>query len=431
MAAAPHGQQGWRPIAERRQPPAAGWPPDDTPGSGNNDDDNGRSSSDAAAGGGSGSRAKRAQVKNACVNCQRACKKCDSGRPCQRCVKYSLQDTCVDSKRKPRKKGVKRGPYKKRKKNDHDGGGSGGGGAGSGGPPPMAVVAAAAAGSVAGERPALRRRRTQGARTPRILGPGAIPILLSDPGLDESDIGDSDADDSGSDTPLVQGHVAPHPRLPLPLPPHHAPAMAAAGPETPTAGLAAAFSSLATTAAGAMPGAPAARFAPPQRYAGPGGQQPGGYRAHAPAPLPFAHSTGAIRLPPIASFDQAHPRPRPAPPASSLAILTDVALSSHTPPATQPLPPVYPPYPMHPPHDPRSPQRPPPDDSEQLSLQPPDDARSRHTTTGESDLSTNYASSADNDEAHDRDAAMESNIQRLSRRLRDTHLDQDSGSDVN
>ncbi|KAI7859127.1 hypothetical protein BDC45DRAFT_256295 [Circinella umbellata] len=57
---------------------------------------------------------KRKQVKNACVNCQKACKKCDDGRPCQRCVKYGLQDTCVNSVRKERKKGIKRGPYKKR-----------------------------------------------------------------------------------------------------------------------------------------------------------------------------------------------------------------------------------------------------------------------------------------------------------------------------
>ncbi|KAJ2579579.1 hypothetical protein GGH95_003033, partial [Coemansia sp. RSA 1836] len=61
------------------------------------------------------SRPKRAQVKNACVNCQRACKKCDNARPCHRCVKYNLLDSCVDSTRKPRKKGIKRGPYKKRK----------------------------------------------------------------------------------------------------------------------------------------------------------------------------------------------------------------------------------------------------------------------------------------------------------------------------
>ncbi|KAI7862808.1 serine hydrolase-domain-containing protein [Spinellus fusiger] len=60
-------------------------------------------------------KAKRKQVKNACVNCQKACKKCDEERPCQRCVKHGLVDTCVDSVRKERKKGVKRGPYKKRK----------------------------------------------------------------------------------------------------------------------------------------------------------------------------------------------------------------------------------------------------------------------------------------------------------------------------
>ncbi|KAG0318673.1 hypothetical protein BGZ99_005517 [Dissophora globulifera] len=57
---------------------------------------------------------KRRQVKNACVNCQKACKKCDEGRPCARCIKYGLTDTCVDSTRKIRKKGIKRGPYKRR-----------------------------------------------------------------------------------------------------------------------------------------------------------------------------------------------------------------------------------------------------------------------------------------------------------------------------
>lgn len=50
------------------------------------------------------------------VNCQKACKKCDDGRPCQRCIRYNLQDTCVNSMRKERRKGVKRGPYKKRGK---------------------------------------------------------------------------------------------------------------------------------------------------------------------------------------------------------------------------------------------------------------------------------------------------------------------------
>ncbi|KAF9205403.1 hypothetical protein BGZ49_004084 [Haplosporangium sp. Z 27] len=57
---------------------------------------------------------KRRQVKNACVNCQKACKKCDEGRPCARCIKYGLTETCVDSTRKVRKKGIKRGPYKRR-----------------------------------------------------------------------------------------------------------------------------------------------------------------------------------------------------------------------------------------------------------------------------------------------------------------------------
>ncbi|KAL0080081.1 Zn(2)-C6 fungal-specific transcription factor [Phycomyces blakesleeanus] len=58
---------------------------------------------------------KRKQVKNACVNCQKACKKCDEGRPCKRCVKLGLTETCINSPRKERRKGVKRGPYKKRR----------------------------------------------------------------------------------------------------------------------------------------------------------------------------------------------------------------------------------------------------------------------------------------------------------------------------
>ncbi|KAB5595675.1 hypothetical protein CTheo_913 [Ceratobasidium theobromae] len=59
-------------------------------------------------------RPKRKQVKNACSACQRACKRCDVGRPCERCIKYGMADSCRDSQRKERKKGVKRGPYKKR-----------------------------------------------------------------------------------------------------------------------------------------------------------------------------------------------------------------------------------------------------------------------------------------------------------------------------
>ncbi|ORZ02758.1 hypothetical protein BCR43DRAFT_520016 [Syncephalastrum racemosum] len=65
---------------------------------------------------------KRKQVKNACTNCQKACKKCDDARPCPRCVKYQLEDSCVNSVRKERKKGIKRGPYKRRQKNGGDSG---------------------------------------------------------------------------------------------------------------------------------------------------------------------------------------------------------------------------------------------------------------------------------------------------------------------
>ncbi|KAJ3183582.1 hypothetical protein HDU85_002011 [Gaertneriomyces sp. JEL0708] len=58
---------------------------------------------------------KRIQVKNACVNCQKACKKCDEARPCMRCMKFGLSSTCRDSERKERTKaGVKRGSYKRK-----------------------------------------------------------------------------------------------------------------------------------------------------------------------------------------------------------------------------------------------------------------------------------------------------------------------------
>ncbi|KAJ3187477.1 hypothetical protein HDU85_006766 [Gaertneriomyces sp. JEL0708] len=55
---------------------------------------------------------KRKQVKNACVNCQKACKKCETIRPCPRCVRYGLEATCTDSVRKERRRGV-RGPYRR------------------------------------------------------------------------------------------------------------------------------------------------------------------------------------------------------------------------------------------------------------------------------------------------------------------------------
>ncbi|ORX44070.1 hypothetical protein DM01DRAFT_1349790 [Hesseltinella vesiculosa] len=63
---------------------------------------------------------KRKQVKNACTNCQKACKKCADERPCPRCVKYNLADSCVNSVRKERKKGIKRGPYKRRVRSQGD-----------------------------------------------------------------------------------------------------------------------------------------------------------------------------------------------------------------------------------------------------------------------------------------------------------------------
>ncbi|CAO3631773.1 unnamed protein product [Cunninghamella echinulata] len=72
---------------------------------------------------------KRKQVKNACVNCQKACKKCDDGRPCQRCIKYGLTETCTNSIRKERKKGVKRGPYKRRNQANAESSNSSAGGA--------------------------------------------------------------------------------------------------------------------------------------------------------------------------------------------------------------------------------------------------------------------------------------------------------------
>ncbi|KAI9366281.1 hypothetical protein BD770DRAFT_468097 [Pilaira anomala] len=63
---------------------------------------------------------KRNQVKNACTNCQKACKKCDDARPCPRCIKYGIADTCINSVRKERKKGIKRGPYKRRQKSNEE-----------------------------------------------------------------------------------------------------------------------------------------------------------------------------------------------------------------------------------------------------------------------------------------------------------------------
>ncbi|KAF8069074.1 hypothetical protein FPV67DRAFT_1652419 [Lyophyllum atratum] len=66
------------------------------------------------------SRTKRKQVKMACTNCANACKRCDERRPCERCIKYNISETCVDGHRKERKKGIKRGPYKRKNKMGDD-----------------------------------------------------------------------------------------------------------------------------------------------------------------------------------------------------------------------------------------------------------------------------------------------------------------------
>ncbi|RXW19250.1 hypothetical protein EST38_g6592 [Candolleomyces aberdarensis] len=84
---------------------------------------------------------KRKQVKMACTNCAAACKRCDEQRPCERCQKYGIADSCVDGQRKERKKGIKRGPYKRKNKS---GGEAGEWSAGAQPPPPSASTAAAA-----------------------------------------------------------------------------------------------------------------------------------------------------------------------------------------------------------------------------------------------------------------------------------------------
>ncbi|KAF7311668.1 Zn(2)-C6 fungal-type domain-containing protein [Mycena kentingensis (nom. inval.)] len=58
---------------------------------------------------------KRRQVKNACTRCQKSSKGCDDSRPCRRCIRYGFGvEECIDSPRKERKKGTKRGPYRKK-----------------------------------------------------------------------------------------------------------------------------------------------------------------------------------------------------------------------------------------------------------------------------------------------------------------------------
>ncbi|KAJ3146819.1 hypothetical protein HDU86_008377 [Geranomyces michiganensis] len=58
---------------------------------------------------------------------------CDEFRPCTRCTKFNLGDSCRDSERKERTKGFKRGSYKRTSSTTSSGGGGGVGGGGGGG----------------------------------------------------------------------------------------------------------------------------------------------------------------------------------------------------------------------------------------------------------------------------------------------------------
>ncbi|KDR79930.1 hypothetical protein GALMADRAFT_242061 [Galerina marginata CBS 339.88] len=87
-------------------------------------------------------RPKRKQVKMACTNCAGACKRCDETRPCERCVKYGIADSCVDGQRKERKKGIKRGPYKRKAKGEADSPSFSGGGDWPNGTPPSSTTSA-------------------------------------------------------------------------------------------------------------------------------------------------------------------------------------------------------------------------------------------------------------------------------------------------
>ncbi|RPD82282.1 hypothetical protein L226DRAFT_564876 [Lentinus tigrinus ALCF2SS1-7] len=46
-------------------------------------------------------------VKIACTNCRTANKKCDEGRPCGRCMKLGMSDSCISAERKQRTRRVK------------------------------------------------------------------------------------------------------------------------------------------------------------------------------------------------------------------------------------------------------------------------------------------------------------------------------------
>jgi hypothetical protein len=53
-------------------------------------------------------RAKRKQVKSACINCRKRKTGCDDERPCSKCVRNGLEATCIDVPRKKRTSNRKR-----------------------------------------------------------------------------------------------------------------------------------------------------------------------------------------------------------------------------------------------------------------------------------------------------------------------------------
>ncbi|KAI8318662.1 hypothetical protein GQ54DRAFT_341743 [Martensiomyces pterosporus] len=373
--------------------------------------DDGQSSSETPL---SGNRPKRLQVKNACVNCQRACKKCDESRPCHRCIKYNLQDSCVDSKRKPRKRGIKRGPYKKRKKTvdksedivdspklqEQPSDAS----------TPASTSSIGRGESTSARSGRLSRSLAQGRqRPPRILGPGAIPILHAD----TDDYGDDDSDQSAdSDMSILQRHqlqqLEQHLSTSLP----------------------------ATTATSTAP----ITAAPPPIAIRYDHQTQSSSRYHS---LPrLTHAPEPIRLPPIESFDHAQPRPS----ISSLSILTEAALSQTT---NTPQPEIQ----QHQPQLPSSPSLPlpPPTRYQYLKHPPNDDIQESQTSLPshppphsrqalEEDISATHSSMDSSVDDHSTrrhgssppgaaDATSSSTlIHRLSKRLRDSHIDQDSAS---
>ncbi|KAJ7193523.1 hypothetical protein GGX14DRAFT_588456 [Mycena pura] len=110
-------------------------------------------------------RPKRNQVKMACTNCATACKRCDDQRPCTRCQKYSLHDSCIDGQRKERKKGIKRGPYRRRPKDGENGSVTFAEGEGAAAPP-------AEWNTSQGSPPPAAAATSP---TPMVLPPGAVP----------------------------------------------------------------------------------------------------------------------------------------------------------------------------------------------------------------------------------------------------------------